>query len=98
MDTSRLDDSAMLPRDLAARPTAPATPSPDFSWTDIALKVVPIAAIAAATLIVILAGFNAQRQERGRRRAADLDMLQLVVLAFRSQAGDAEHGMVRRRP
>ncbi|MFI9249659.1 hypothetical protein [Streptomyces sp. NPDC053069] len=55
-----------------------------IAWGDLVLKTVPIAAITTAILAPIMAVLTAQRQERGKRRAADLEKLQLAILTFRS--------------
>ncbi|MEU6475307.1 hypothetical protein ABZ858_00175 [Streptomyces sp. NPDC047017] len=68
---------------LAASTDKP-SPAPSPSWTDTALKTVPIAAITTAAFTLGLATLIAQRQERGKRRAADLDNLKSTVLLFRS--------------
>ncbi|MFJ6539127.1 hypothetical protein ACIQMP_00660 [Streptomyces sp. NPDC091385] len=68
---------------LAASTDKP-SPSSSPSWTDTVLKTVPIAAITTAAFTLGLATLIAQRQERGKRRAADLESLQSTVLLFRS--------------
>ncbi len=70
--------------DLAVLAVAATQHAQGTSWGDLALKTVPIAAITAAILAPVMAVLTAQRQERGKRRAADLEKLQLAVLTFRS--------------
>ncbi|MBN0044683.1 hypothetical protein JS756_11300 [Streptomyces actuosus] len=70
--------------DFALLALAAAEHSKGVSWVDIALKTVPIAALTTAILGPASAVLVSQRQERGKRRAADLDRLQLAVLTFRS--------------
>jgi hypothetical protein len=70
--------------DLALLALAAAEHAKGVSWGDIALKTVPIAAFTTAILAPASAVLVSQRQERGKRRAADLDKLQSAVLTFRS--------------
>jgi hypothetical protein len=54
------------------------------SWVDTTIKVVPIAAITSVLLAPLFAVLTAERQERGKRRAADRQVLQQTVREFQS--------------
>ncbi|MEW1659757.1 hypothetical protein [Streptomyces sp. NPDC093707] len=70
--------------DLVVLATADGQNTQGIAWGELALKTVPIAAITTAILAPAMAVLTSQRQERGKRRAADLEKLQVAVLDFRS--------------
>ncbi|MFI6050408.1 hypothetical protein ACIBCO_09985 [Streptomyces violascens] len=70
--------------DLAALIVSAAQQPAGASWGDLAIKTVPIAALTTVFLAPVMALLTAQRQERGKRRAADFERIQSAALTFRS--------------